>query len=299
MSELFKPSRSWRERLIERGLMGCALLSVCVTAGLVLTLFVEASRFFMEVSLAQWLMDTQWTPLFKQKRFGIWPLVSGTMLISVIALLVAAPLGLAAAITMSELASARARAWLKPALEVLAGVPTIVYGFFALTVITPALQQVWPGLAGFNALGPGLIMGVMIMPMVSSLCEDALHAVPDELREGAWALGASFPSAIFRVVLPSARSGIAAAMTLAWARAVGETMIVSIAAGQQPRLGLDPSVPTQTMTAYIVQVSQGDTPADSMEYHTIFAVGASLFVMTLGMNMVGQRLARGASRRTR
>lgn len=282
------------ERVIEAVLLACGVLSVVTTAGILAVLAEETLAFFSEVSLGAFLFDTQWTPLFADKHFGIWPLLVGTLLTSAIAMVVALPLGLVAAIYLAEFATQRTRAVLKPMLELLAGVPTIVYGYFALVTITPMLQAVVPDLAGFNALGAGIVMGIMIMPMISSLAEDAIYAVPDVLREGAYGLGASRLATIFRVVLPAARSGIFAALTLAVSRAVGETMIVAIAAGQQPRLTLDPRVPVETMTAYIVQVSMGDTPAGTLEYRTIFAVGATLFLLTFAMNVLSQRLAQGS-----
>jgi phosphate transport system permease protein len=272
------------ERLLEGGLLTCALVSVLTTVGIVGVLAFESFEFFRVVPPWALVADVQWTPLFAEKHFGIWPLVSGTFLTSAIALSVALPLGLLAAIYMSEFSPPRLRRWLKPALEMLAGIPTIVYGYFALVFITPALQAVVPGLAGFNSLGAGVVLGVMLMPMISSLSEDALFAVPHSLREGAYALGAARLPTILRVVLPSAGSGIAASVILAASRAVGETMIVAIAAGQQPRLTFDPRVPVETMTAYVVQVSMGDTPTGTLEYRTIFVVGAALFVMTFAMN---------------
>jgi phosphate transport system permease protein len=278
------------ERLTRYGLFLCALVSVATTAGIVLALFFETVGFFREVSLRQFLADTQWTPLFARKHFGIWALVAGTVLTSGVAVATAVPLGLLAAVYLSEFASEGVRRVLKPVMEILAGVPTVVYGYFALTFVTPILQRVVPGLAGFNALGPGLVMGIMILPIVASLSEDAIYAVPVSLREGAYALGANRLSAIFRVVLPSAFSGIGASVVLGMSRAVGETMIVAIAAGQQPRFTLDPRVPVETMTAYIVQVSLGDTPVGTLEYRTIFAVGMTLFLFTLVLNGFAHRL---------
>ena len=280
------------ERLIELFLMFCAGTSIITTAGILAVLASEAINFFSEVPLTDFFGDTEWTPLFADKHFGIWPLVSGTVLTASIAIAVAVPFGLLAAIYLSEFASSRTRSLTKPALEVLAGVPTIVYGYFALVVVTPILQGVIPSLSGFNALAPGIVMGIMIIPMISSLSEDALHAVPMSLREASWGLGASRLSTVFRVVLPAATSGIMASVILAVSRAIGETMIVAIAAGQQPRLTLDPTVPVETMTAYIVQVSMGDTPTGTVEYRTIFAVGITLFVMTFVMNVVSQRFSR-------
>ncbi len=287
-----RPARSapLRERVIEWALAGSGALTLLTTAGILGVLAVETWRFFDEVPLTDFLGDTQWTPLFADKHFGIWPLLGATLLTSAIAIAVALPFGLLAAIYMSEFAPARVRRVLKPMLEVLAGIPTVVYGYFALIVVTPMLQTVVPDLASFNALSPGIVMGIMIIPMISSLSEDALYAVPQSLREGAYALGAGRLPTIFRVVVPAARSGITAALTLAIGRAIGETMIVAIAAGQQPNLTLDPRVPIETMTAYIVQVSMGDTPAGTLEYRTIFAVAAALFVMTLALNAISIRL---------
>jgi phosphate transport system permease protein len=283
--------RGGKERAIELVLLCCGALSVLTTIGIILVLSVQTWEFFQEVSLAQYFLETKWSPLFLDKNFGIWPLITGTLLASAIAIAVALPFGLLAAIYMSEFASDRARAIFKPALEILAGVPSIVYGFFALIFLTPILQKFIPGLGGFNALSPGIIMGIMIIPMISSLSEDAIHAVPNSLREAAYGLGAGKLQTIFRVILPTARSGIAAAITLAISRAIGETMIVTIAAGMQPQLTLDPREPIQTMTAYIVQVSMGDVPTGSLEYKTIFVVGATLFAMTFVMNMISQRMA--------
>jgi phosphate transport system permease protein len=282
----------WRERLIEAGLFACGALSVLVTGGILLVLAFETFEFFRGVSIGEFLGDTRWTPLFVDKHFGIWPLVCGTLLTSAIAIAVALPFGLLSAIYLSEFASIRARRIFKPTLELLAGVPTLVYGYFALVFVTPILQRAVPDLAGFNALAPGIVMGFMIMPMISSLSEDALYAVSNGLREGAYALGAARLPTIFRVVIPAARSGIIAAVTLAISRAIGETMVVTIAAGQQPNFTLDPRVPLETMTAYIISISKGDTPTGTLEYRTIFAVGSMLFLMTLAMNLVSHRMAR-------
>jgi phosphate transport system permease protein len=268
------------------------LVSVVTTAAILVILARQTGEFFSEVSIGQFLFDSQWTPLFADKHFGIWPLLAGTFLTSAIAIGVALPFGLLAAVYLGEFATPRVRAVLKPTLELLAGVPTLVYGYFALVTLTPLLQRVLPELSGFNALSPGIVMGVMIIPMITSLGEDAISAVPGTLREGAYALGAGKLQTVFRVVLPTALSGIAAALVLAVSRAVGETMIVAIAAGQQPRLTLDPQVPVETMTAYIVQVGMGDTPTGTLEYRTIFVVGATLFAITFAANLLSQRLAR-------
>ena len=282
----------FRERLVELGLLGSGVLSIFTTVAILAVLAFETAGFFQEVSLVEFFGDTQWTPLFSDKHFGIWPLVAGTVLTSIIAVAVALPLGLLAAIYLSEFAREGVRKVVKPALEVLAGVPTIVYGYFALVFVTPLLQKFVPGLAGFNALSPGIVMGIMIIPMISSLSEDALHAVPASLKEGAYALGAGRLAAVFRITIPSAFSGIVASVILATSRAIGETMIVAIAAGQQPRWTFDPRVPIETMTAYIVQISLGDTPTGTIEYRTIFVVGASLFVITFVMNILSQRMVR-------
>lgn len=283
---------SLSDRMVRYVLLACALVSIATTAGIILTLLAETVGFFREVSLGQFLGDTQWTPLFAQKHFGIWALVSGTALTSGIAIATAVPPGILAAVYLSEFASEKARRLLKPVMEILAGVPTVVYGYFALTFVTPILQKVVPGLAGFNALSPGIVMGIMILPIVASLSEDAIYAVPQSLREGALALGAGRLATVFRVLLPSAFSGIGASVVLGMSRAVGETMIVAIAAGQQPRFTLDPRVPVETMTAYIVQVSLGDTPTGTLEYRTIFAVGMTLFLFTFVLNSAAQYLRR-------
>jgi phosphate transport system permease protein len=274
------------ERLIESLLLVCALLSVGTTAGIIGVLAFETAAFFREVPVLDFLTGTEWTPLFSTQRFGVLPLVLGTLLVSAIAMAVAVPTGLLSAIYLSEYAPDRVRRVVKPVLEILAGVPTVVYGFFALTFVTPLLQQVVPGLSGFNALSPGIVMGLMILPLVSSLAEDAMRAVPRGLREAAYALGATRMQTAVQVVVPAAFSGITAAFILAASRAIGETMIVAIAAGQQPRLTVNPLVPLETMTAYIVQVSLGDTPQGTLEYRTIFAVGMLLFLMTLALNLV-------------
>ncbi len=281
-----KQFRRLKERLIEGALLLSALFSIFITAGIIAVLFFETFEFFKEVSIIEFLTDTQWTPLFAEKHFGILPLFAGTLLTTIIAVAVAIPIGLTSAIYLSEYASDRVRTVVKPALEILAAVPTVVYGYFALLLVTPALQKILPDLSGFNALSPGIVMGIMIIPIISSLSEDAMHAVPMGLREGAYALGSTRLQVATRVVVPAAFSGIAASFILGISRAVGETMVVAIAAGQQPRLIMNPFVPIETVTAYIVQVSLGDTPTGTIEYRTIFAVGMSLFVVTFGLNMV-------------
>ncbi len=273
------------ERLIESGLFLCALVSVGTTAGIIIVLAVETVAFLREVPVTAFLFGTEWTPLFATPRFGVLPLVAGTALVSLIAMLVALPMGLMSAIYLSEYADERVRRVVKPVLEILAGVPTVVYGYFALLFVTPLLQQYIPGLAGFNALSPGIVMGIMILPLVSSLSEDAMRGVPRGLREGSYALGATRMQTSLRVVVPAAFSGITAAFILAVSRAIGETMIVTIAAGQQARLTWNPTEPLTTMTAYIVQVSMGDTPQGTLEYRTIFAVGMLLFMGTFMLNL--------------
>jgi phosphate transport system permease protein len=274
------------EFAIEWGLFLCALLSIATTVGIIVVLTIETVAFLREVSIVEFLTGTEWTPLFSVPRFGVLPLVVGTTLVSLIAMLVALPMGLLSAIYLSEYARPGMRRVVKPVLEVLAGIPTVVYGYFALLFVTPLLQRLMPSLSGFNALSPGIVMGIMILPLVSSLSEDAMRGVPRGLREGSYALGATKMQTSLRVVVPAAFSGITAAFILAVSRAVGETMIVAIAAGQQPRLTWDPTVPVETMTAYIVQISMGDTPQGTLEYRTIFAVGMLLFVGTFGLNLV-------------
>jgi phosphate transport system permease protein len=274
------------EPLIEWALFLCAAVSIATTAGIIVVLATETFAFLREVPIAEFLFGTEWTPLFATPRFGVLPLVAGTALVSLVAVLVAMPMGLLSAIYLSEYADPRVRRTVKPVLEILAGIPTVVYGYFALLFVTPLLQRMIPDLAGFNALGPGIVMGIMILPLVSSLTEDAMQAVPRGLREGSYALGATKMQTSVRVVVPAALSGITAAFILAASRAIGETMIVAIAAGQQPRLTLNPLVPVETMTAYIVQISLGDTPQGTLEYRTIFAVGMLLFLGTLSLNLM-------------
>ncbi|MBI4505375.1 MAG: phosphate ABC transporter permease subunit PstC [Chloroflexi bacterium] len=280
--------RALRERFVEAPLLVAALVSIFTTVGIVAVLVFETFEFFHEVPLWRFLTDTQWTPLFSEKYFGIVVLLSATVLTSFGAMVVALPLGLLAAVYLSEYASPGVRRAVKPVLEILAGIPTVVYGYFALLFVTPILQALIPGTAVFNGASAALVIGIMILPMVSSLSEDAMAAVPRALREGAYALGATRFEVAARVVVPAAFSGIVAAFMLAISRAVGETMIVAIAAGQSPTLTLSPLVPIETMTAYIVQVSLGDTPYGSLEYKTIFAVGMALFLLTLALNVASQ-----------
>ena len=279
-----------KERAIEYALGACAVISVLTTLGIAAVLLYESVLFFREVSLLEFFGDTRWTPQFADKHFGIWPLFTGTLLITIISAGVALPLGLASAIYMAEYAPPTVRRWLKPGLELLAGVPTVVYGYFALAFVTPLLQTVLPDLSVFNALSAGLVVGIMIIPMVASLSEDALQAVPDELSRGAYALGATRHEVVLRVVVPAAFSGIVASFILAISRAIGETMIVTLAAGSQPTLTLDPTQSIQTMTAFIVQMGKGDVSQFSVEFKSLFAVGLLLFGITLAMNIIANRV---------
>jgi len=285
---LWQPSRGFNDAVQKAVVIlfgGFALISVATTFGIVFSLIFETFEFFRTVPLLRYLTDTQWTPLFSNPQFGILVLISGTFLTSFIAILVAVPLGLLSAVCLSEYAPAGLRRWLKPALEILAGIPSVVFGYFALLLVTPFLQTIFPKISGFNALSAGLVLGISITPLIASLSEDAIFAVPDSLRQGSYALGATKRETIVGVVLPAALSGIVASCILAMSRAVGETMIVALAAGQNPTLTLNPGVPIMTMTAYIVQVSLGDTPAGSLAYLSIFAVGTTLFLLTLVLNV--------------
>jgi phosphate transport system permease protein len=281
-----------RERAIEFALLLAALSSVAVTLGIVGTLFYESIPFFQRVSVLEFLTDPLWTPLFANAHFGIMPLVAGTLVTTLVALAVAIPTGTVAAVYLSEYAPSRVREAVKPALELLSAVPTVVYGYFALLFVTPLLQRFLPGLPGFNMLSAGLVIGVMIIPYVGSLSEDAMRAVPSEIREGSYATGATRLQTAWRVVVPAALSGIAAAYVLGVSRAIGETMVVAVAAGMQPNLTWNPMEPAATITAYIVQVSLGDLPHGSVGYQSIFAAGLTLFAMTLFFNIVGHLLRR-------
>lgn len=286
------PSRRMRERAIEAVLFLAAFVSVFTTAGIVYILVKESVVFFGHVSWIDFLFDTQWTPLFADAHFGIGVLLSGTLVSSIVALAVAIPLGTIIAIYLSEFASARVRESVKPLLELLSGVPTIVYGYFALLFVTPLLQMLIPSLPGFNLLSAGIVMGIMIVPYVSSISEDAMRAVPMSLREGSYAMGASRLQTSLRVIVPAALSGIAAAYILGVSRAVGETMILAIAAGMQPNLTWNPLEPAATITAYIVQVALGDLPHGSIGYQTIFVAGLTLMLLTLAFNVLGFMLRR-------
>jgi len=275
------------ERAIEFALRAAAAVGIITTVGIIAVLAVEALLFFAEVSPIDFFTGTRWSASIKPFAFGIIPLVVSTLMIAAIALAIAVPIGILAAVWMSEFASMRARNIVKPVLEVLAGIPTIVYGFFAITVITPLLKAtILPELGTFSALSAGIVVGILILPLIASLTEDALRAVPRGLREGSYAMGATRWETIRRVLLPAALSGIAAAIILAMSRAIGETMAVVLAAGTNPQLTFDPTESVQTMTAFIVQISLGDTPADSLQFKALFAVGATLFAMTFALNMV-------------
>ena len=298
-STLTAPPRSaWkrRQRLTEGAarlvVFAAALLSVVTTLAIVAVLVGESIPFFQRVPLAEYLGGTRWAPLLEPRSFGVLPLIAGTVLVAGIAAVVAIPLGLGSAIYLSEYAPERLRRVAKAILEVLAGIPTVVYGYFALVTVTPILQRLYPPTQIFNAASAGIVMGIMILPMVSSLCEDALAAVPTTLRDGGYALGSTRYEVAVRVVLPAALSGVIAAFLLAIARAVGETMIVTLAAGANPRLTLNPFEGVQTMTAYIAQISMGDVPAGTIEYRTIFAVGLTLLVLTAALNLIAHAVVR-------
>jgi phosphate transport system permease protein len=279
-----------KERAIKYALGACALVSVLTTLGIAAVLVIESIPFFQSVAVTEFFGDTRWTPQFANKHFGIWALLSGTLLVTVISAVVALPIGLASAIYISEYATEWVRKILKPGLELLAGVPTVVYGYFALTFVTPLLQTIIPGLGVYNALSAGIVVGIMIIPMVASLSEDALQAVPESLEQAAYALGATKFETVLRVNVPAAFSGIMASFILAVSRAIGETMIVTLAAGASPKMTLDPTQSIQTMTAFIVQVSKGDTPQGTIVYQSIFAVGLVLFLITLAMNIFANRI---------
>lgn len=275
-----------KEIIIEKLLLISGIITILTTIGIIWVLFSESFSFFAQVSVWEFLTGTEWTPLFKQKNYGILPLLIGTLLTTFIAIAVALPMGLTIAIYLSEYAPSSFRSNVKPMLEVLAAVPTVVYGYFALVVVTPFLQEIIPGVSGFNALSAGLVMGIMIIPMISSLSEDALYAIPKSLREASYGMGSTKLQTAFNVTVPSASSGIVVSIILAISRAIGETMIVAIAAGQQPILTFDPRDSVETITAYIVQVSLGDVQHGSLAYKTIFAAGITLFILTFILNNI-------------
>jgi len=284
--------RKNRDRIIELILLAAGLVAVFTTVAIVFILFYESTFFFEHVSVKDFITDTMWTPLFADARYGILPLVSGTLTVTGVAILVAIPVGTIIAIYLSEFAPHHLRETVKPILELLGAVPTVVYGYFALLMVTPLLQKVWPELPGFNMLSAGLVIGLMIVPYVASVSEDAMRAVPKYMREGSYAMGATKMQTALRVVVPGAFSGLAAAYILGISRAVGETMVVAIAAGMMANLTFNPTEPAATITAYIVQVSLGDLPHDSIGYQSIFAAGLVLMLMTLVLNVIGFFLTR-------
>ncbi len=287
-----KQLRDLREKAIEFIMFLAAFSSVATTVAILFLLVSESVLFFREVSIVEFLTGTEWTPLFLDANYGILPLLSGTLVTSAVAMFVAIPLGTIAALYLSEFAHPKLREIIKPWLEVLAAIPTVVYGYFALLAVTPILQLIFPRLPGFNMLSAGLVMGLMIIPFVSSISEDAMRSVPIGLRESSYAMGATRLQTALKVIYPAAFSGVSAAYILAASRAVGETMIVAIAAGLQPQLTFNPFEQGATITAYIVQVSLGDIPHNTLEYHTIFAAGLTLVLMTLFLNVIGHFLAR-------
>jgi phosphate transport system permease protein len=279
--------RNFTEKIIEFGLLFSAVFAVFITTAIVYVLVSEAIPFFQHVSIYEFLTDTVWTPNYSIKRYGILALISGTLTTTFIALLVAVPLGTITAIYLSEFASHKVRETIKPILELLVGVPTVVFGYFALMLVTPLLQKIYPDLTTFNMLGPGIVMGIMIVPYIASVSEDAMRAVPMSMREGAYAMGATRFQTAIRVIAPAATSGIVASYILAISRAVGETMIVAVAAGQQPNFTFNPVESAATITAYIVSVALGDLEHGGIGYQSIFAAGLTLLVMTLMLNILG------------
>lgn len=280
------------EKLAKAACFVCAAVSILTTIGIIYFLLADALQFFKTVSIAEFLFGTKWSPLIKPHSFGVLPLVAGTAMITIGAAIIALPLGMMTAIFMSEYAHPKLRRVLKPILELLAGVPTVVYGYFAVLFITPTLKNFFPDVQVFNAASGAIVVGIMVLPLVASLCEDALSAVPRALREGAYGLGSTKFEVVVKIVTPAALSGIMAAFILAISRAVGETMAVTLASGQSPKLTFNPAESIQTMTAYIVQISKGDTPAGSLSYNTIFAVGLALFAITFGLNLLAERFVR-------
>ena len=281
-----------QEFWVKKALFLCAVFCIIISLGIVVVLLEETIRFFWQVSLWEFLFGTEWTPLFEPRKFGIWPLVMGTVQITVGSAAIGIPIGLGIAIFLNEYAPQKMREWIKPILEILAGIPTVVYGYFAVKTITPALQGWVPQVEVFNALSAAIVVGIMIVPMIASLCDDAIRAVPRSVKEAGYALGATKLEVTAQVVLPAAMSGLVAAFILALSRALGETMAVTLAAGSTPKMSLNPLESVQTMTAYIVQVSLGDTPHGTLEYQSIFAVGSVLFVMTLAFNLLAYQLVK-------
>ncbi len=283
---------SLSDKIVPIILATIAAISILTTIGIVITLLTETITFFTRVPISKFFLETDWNPFSSTPKYGIWALILGTLKITLIATIFAIPVGIGAAIYLSEYASKRARKIIKPILEVLAGIPTIVYGFFALTFVTPVIRAIFPSISSFNAISPGLVVGVMIIPMIASMSEDAMSSVPDKIREGALGLGSTKLEMILKVILPAATSGIMASIVLAISRAIGETMIVSLAAGSSPSFDLSLTHSIQTMTAYIVQVSQGDATNGSDLYYSIYAVGFTLFIFTLIMNFISQMITK-------
>lgn len=281
-----------QEKIVKASLLALGIISILITIGIIFSLIEEAFGFFKEVSIIEFLTGTQWTPLFDDAHFGVLPLVGGTLLIVVFAALISIPIGLGAAVYLSEYAPSKVRKILKPILEILAGIPSIVYGYFAVTVITPILKQIFPDISVFNALSAGIAVGIMTIPMVSSLSEDAMMAVPDSLRQGAYGLGSTKFEVATKIVIPASISSIAASFILAISRAIGETMIVAMAAGSTPKLTLNPLESIQTMTGFIAQVSMGDVPYGSTAHKTLYAVGTLLFLITLVLNIISKKIVK-------
>lgn len=295
MRKIVFPSKAktkQREKFVQAILMGLGIISILITIGIVLSLIGETFGFFKEVSIIEFLTGTQWTPLFADAHFGVLPLVAGTLLIVIFAALISIPIGLGAAIYLSEYAPTKVRKIVKPILEILAGIPSIVYGYFAVTTITPILKGIFPDISVFNALSAGIAVGIMTIPMVSSLSEDAMMAVPDSLRQGAYGLGSTKFEVATKIVLPASISSVAASFILAISRAIGETMIVAMAAGSTPKLTLNPLESIQTMTGFIAQVSMGDVPYGSISHKTLYAVGTLLFIITLVLNIISKKIVK-------
>lgn len=291
------PWQRWRESLVMKALFTCASISIFTTLGIIYILLSESFQFFTHISPIEFFFGTEWAPLFEPRSFGVLPLVAGTMLIAVGALILALPLGLGIAIYSSEYAEGRWQKILKPTLEILAGIPSVVYGFFALNTVTPLLQKLIPEVEVFNAASASIVIAIMVLPTIASICDDSLRAVPKAVRDGAYALGARKSEVILHIVVPSALSGILASFILAFSRAIGETMAVTLAAGATPSLSFNPFVGVQAMTAYIAQVSMGDVSHGSIEYQSIFAVGLTLFLMTLAMNLLSQFIVKRYARK--
>jgi len=291
------PWQRWRERMVVRGLAFTAMVSIFTTAAIIFILGEESFQFFTQVSVKEFFFTTTWAPLFEPRFFGIWPLINGTLIIAVGSIVFSLPVGLGIAIYTSEYATGWWQKVLKPVLEILAGIPSVVYGFFALTEVTPFLQKIFPNIEVFNALSASIVIAIMILPTIASICDDSLRAIPKAVRDGAYALGTRKSEVTLHIVVPAALSGILASFILAFSRAIGETMAVTLAAGATPQLTLNPLVGVQAMTAYIAQVSLGDVAHGTVEYQSIFAVGLVLFVMTLGMNLLSQFIVKRYARK--